>query len=152
MDSNRDSGSTTETETLTLFSELEHRFNLGTLVHKLNFQNSATQRIADNNYSMHWYYAEGSKDWNNTDVVREGAIMGEIKQLQDVLSYDLQANIDPFKLGQSQHNMTIGAGYSHAHVEWKRAEDVLLATKTQLKRTWQRYLPASKVTHIVMIN
>ena len=133
VDSNRDSGSTTETETLTLFSELEHQFNLGTLVHKLNFQNSATQRIADNNYSMHWYYAEGSKDWNNTDVVREGAIMGEIEQHQDVLSYDLQANIDPFKLGQSQHNMTLGAGYSHAHVEWKRAEDVLLATKTHLK-------------------
>ncbi|MCP6043030.1 hypothetical protein NL354_29715, partial [Klebsiella pneumoniae] len=59
--------------------------------------------------------------------------MGEIEQRQDVLSYDLQANIDPFKLGQSQHNMTIGTGYSHANVAWKRVEDVLLATKINLK-------------------
>lgn len=134
VDSNRNSGSTTETETLSLFSELEHQFSFGTLVHKLNFQNSTTQRIADNNYSMHWHYAEGSKDWNNTDIVREGAIMGELEQNQDVLSYDLQANIYTLKFGQSQHNITLGAGYSHANVEWKRAEDVLLATKANLKK------------------
>lgn len=133
VNNNRDSGSTTETETLTLFSELEHQFSFAMLTHKLNFQNSTTHRIADNNYSMHWYYAEGSKDWNDTDVVREGAIMGEIEQNQNVLSYDLQANIDPFKIGQSQHTIILGTGYSHANVEWKRPEDVLLATKSNLK-------------------
>ena len=133
VQNNRDSDSTLETETLTLFSELEHKTNSATLIHKLNFQKSSTQRIADNNYSMHWYYAEGSKDWNNTTTVREGAIMGEIEQNQDVFSYDLQAKIDTIKFNNVQHNFIIGAGYSHASVNWERAHDVWLSTSSNIK-------------------
>ncbi len=50
--------------------------------------------------------------------------------------------------------MTMGAGYSHANVAWKRVEDVLNSAGQRpiLKELWGKILPAFKVTHIVMRN
>lgn len=134
-DSRRNSESTLETETVTLFSELEHRFGPATLTHKLNFQNSDSNRQSDKNYGLIWHFAEGSKDWTDSKTVSEGTMLGQLEQNQTALSYDAQAAFDLFKIGQTQHNILAGVGYSHAEVDWRRASDVLItnSNSTNLK-------------------
>ena len=95
----RNSSSTIKTETITLFSELEHRAGPTTLTHRLNFQNSDSSRESENNHGFIWHYAEGSKDWTDSKTVAEGAILGNLKQNQTALNYDLKAVFDNFKLG-----------------------------------------------------
>ena len=126
----RNSSSTIETETITLFSELEHRAGPTTLTHRLNFQNSDSSRESENNHGFIWHYAEGSKDWTDSKTVAEGAILGNLKQNQTALNYDLKAVFDNFKLGTTEHKVTAGAGYTHAEVGWKRASDVYLSNAT----------------------
>lgn len=126
----RNSSSTIETETLTLFSELEHRLGSATLTHKLNFQNADSSRNSENNYGLIWHYAEGSKDWTNGKTVSEGAILGNLEQNQTAINYDIKAAFDTFKLGSSQHKITLGSGYNHTQVEWNRASNVYMSNAT----------------------
>ncbi|WP_180077263.1 TonB-dependent siderophore receptor [Acinetobacter sp. YH12208] len=126
-ESRRNSASTLDTETTTMFSELEHHIGSVTLTHKLNFQSADNVRNSENNYGFIWHYAEGSKDWTDSKTVSEGTLFGQLEQNQTALNYDLKAAFDPFKIGTTQHKITAGTGYTHAEVDWKRASDVYMS-------------------------
>ena len=126
----RDSAAALNGKTFTQFAELEHRINNAVITHKLNHQTMNNRRTAENNYSLLWHYAAGSKDWRDSSTVGEGAITGDLDMDQESLSYSTSAVFDPIKIGNTSHIFSLGAGYDHYDVSWKRPEDVYMYNTT----------------------
>ena len=123
----RNSKTTIETESYTIFSELEHRIGSTKLTHKLNFQSADNQRLAENSTGFIWHYAEGSKDWTNSSTVSEGTAIGDLQQKQSSYSYSIDGLVDAFKIANIQNTVRFGAGYSHTDVVWDRPREVMYA-------------------------
>lgn len=134
-ESRKYSSSNYNSESFTTFAELEHRIKNLKLTHKVSYQQMNSQRDSENNYGYMWKYAEGSKDWADTDTLSEGAILGDLELDQSTYSYSFKGEFDPFKFKATSHHVSFGAGYDHNDVSWKRPEDVYMsnATSTNLK-------------------
>lgn len=135
VESRRNSDSKANTQSLALFGELESRLNKSTIIQKLNYQRMDSQRIASDNRGMLWQYAEGSKDWIDqlaslTEIIGEGTISGSLNQIQDSISYSIKSTFDPIIFGKTSHQWTVGTGYDHYNVQWKRPKDVYLFNST----------------------
>ncbi|CAB1214532.1 TonB-dependent receptor plug domain-containing protein [Acinetobacter bouvetii] len=129
IESRRNSGATTNTESTALFAEIETRLNTATVTQKLNYQRMDSQRVAENHLGIFWQYAPGSKDWTEqpssaTANAAEGTTSGSLNQFQDSLSYSLKSVFDSFNFGNTQHTWTLGAGYDHYNAKWERPTDL----------------------------
>ena len=129
IESRRNSGANTNTESAALFAEIETHLNTAIVTQKLNYQRMDSQRIAENNLGILWQYAPGSQDWTEqpssaTASIGEGATSGSLNQLQDSLSYSLKLVFDPINFSHTQHTWTLGAGYDHYNARWERPADL----------------------------
>lgn len=131
----RNSGSNYNSESFTTFAEIEHKINNLKLTHKLNYQQMNSERDSENNYGYMWKYAEGSKDWTDTDNVSEGSILGDLQLDQSTYSYSLKGEFDPFKFKSTTHKVSFGASYDHNDVAWKRPEDVYMSNTAKSNLT-----------------
>lgn len=118
----------TNSESLTVFGQLEHRLSNAVLTHKLSYKNIDSERDASESSGMIWHYAEGSKDWRDATTVMEGAGVSSLLQDQQSLSYSTKAVFDALKWGDVSHTWSMGVGYDHHEVSWERPEDLNIYT------------------------
>ncbi|WP_257221555.1 hypothetical protein [Acinetobacter sp. YH12145] len=119
----RNSYSTTNNESALIFAEIAKDYQWGKLNQKLNYQNIDNSRVNEADIGINWLYAAGSKDWNNTEKVWEGASSADIDLKQSTVNYEIDSVFNTFKLADTQHQISTGFAYHYDEVQWERTKD-----------------------------
>ena len=128
--SRRNSKNTVTNDSLMIFGELNQQTDWAKLKHKLNYQKIDNVRDWLDDEGKVWLYAEGSKDWQDTDKVKEGSLGADIRLKQESFNYEFDAIFNQFKWGQSVHQISAGAGYQRDDVSWSRPNAASLYVAT----------------------
>ncbi|MGB8694960.1 TonB-dependent receptor plug domain-containing protein [Acinetobacter sp.] len=128
--SRRNSKNTVTNDSLMIFGELNQQTDWAKLKHKLNYQKIDNVRDWLDDEGKVWLYAEGSKDWQDTDKVKEGSLGTDIRLKQESFNYEFDAIFNHFKWGQSVHQISAGAGYQRDDVSWSRPNTASLYVAT----------------------
>lgn len=119
----RNSHNTVKNDSILAFADISQQQNWGTLKQKINYQYIDNSRIAGEDRGINWQYAAGSKDWNNTATVWEGASSASIDLTQNSLNYELDALFNTVKIGNTAHKIITGLAYQRDDVKWQRTKD-----------------------------
>ena len=122
-DKRRNSHNEINNQSALVFAEMSQKQDWGTLKQKINYQQIDNSRIAGEDRGINWQYAAGSKDWNDTATVWEGASSASIDLSQSSLNYELDALLNAAKIGNSTHKITTGLAYQRDDVSWERTKD-----------------------------
>ena len=125
LNKRRNSHATSNNKSALIFAEIEQKNAWGKLKQKLNYQSIDNQRETDSDTGINWLYAEGSKDWNNTEKVWEGSSAANIDLKQLTINYELDGIFNQFKLADTQHQISAGFAYHYDDVQWERTKDFL---------------------------
>ncbi len=119
----RNSHSITSNESALIFAEIAKDYPWGELKQKVNYQNIDNSRVNERDIGINWLYAAGSKDWNNTEKVWEGASSANIELKQKSFNYEIDGRLNELKLADSTHRLSAGFAYQHDDVQWERTKD-----------------------------
>jgi hypothetical protein len=122
-DKRLNSHNTVKNESVLLFAESKQQHNWGNITHKLNYQQIDNSRFSDSDRGINWLHAVGSKDWNDTSSVWEGASSASIELAQSSLKYSADSLFNPFYFLDTKHQMSAGLGYQRDEVKWERLKD-----------------------------
>lgn len=119
----RNSHNTINNDSALFFAELSKTLDTVKITQKLNYQKIDNARVTDQNDSINWLYAAGSKDWNKTSKVMEGGSSASINLKQSTFTYELDAIFNQYMIGSTKHHISGGLGYSRDEVKWQRPKD-----------------------------
>lgn len=114
----RDSGKRIDEENTALEFELKSSFDAADVTQSLVYQQQKRDNQAQRNELVVWLPSE-SKNWSNSNTATQGGY-GHQQQQLDRLEYKIKAELKPFDFLDTQHRMTVGAGYGHYQAEWAR--------------------------------
>lgn len=123
VDKRLNSHSTTTNDSILLFAESKQKHNWGQITHKLNYQQIDNARLSDSDRGINWAHAEGSKDWNSTEKVWEGASSASIELAQQSFKYSTDSIFNSFNFLQTKHQLSAGIAYQRDEVQWERLKD-----------------------------
>ena len=103
--------------------ELELKSDLawGNLTQSLVYQQQEKQNDALRNESIGWIPSQ-LKNWSSATTATEGGY-GDQEQGLDSLEYKVKADFNLFKVGETQHQISVGAGYGNYQADWSRLAD-----------------------------
>lgn len=122
-DKRRNSHNTVQNESALIFAEINKQYNWGKLKQKLNYQQIDNNRVSSSERGINWKYAQGSKDWNNSEGVWEGASSADIALKQNSINYEIDSIFNSFQFKDTTHQISVGFAYHYDDVKWKRTKD-----------------------------
>lgn len=131
-----DSGSITNTETLSLFGELTSKFSNSTLTQNVSYQNMSNARRNDTNLGIIWKQTP-TKNWSNNPG--QGAASSDIELSQDVFSYSARNVFDPITWANTTYTVSFGLGYTHTLAKWARPNDSYMYNQPKLFSNSAKY-------------
>lgn len=131
-----DSGSITNTETLSLFGELSSKLSNSTLTQNVSHQTMNNARKNDNNLGIIWKQTP-TKNWSNNPG--QGATSSDIELSQDVFSYSAKNVFNPIIWEKTTHNISFGLGYTHTSAAWERLNDSYMYSQSKLFSSTAKY-------------
>jgi len=153
-DKRRNSHSTTNNESALIFAEIEQKLDWAKLKQRLNYQTIDIARQSGTDKGINWIYAQGSKDWSNTEKVWEGASSADIDLKQSTINYELDALFNSFKVADTQHQISAGFSYHYDDVQWERTKDFTtfygVTSGNSKNSTILRAVNAKSMTHFAM--
>lgn len=118
---NKDSNRKIDEENTALELELTSAFNHAKIVQSLVYQQQVKDSKGQRNENIGWGSSD-AKNWSATNTASEGSF-GHQQQELATLNYKIKADFDAFKFANTQHHISIGAGYGHYKADWSRLND-----------------------------
>lgn len=125
----KDSESKHLSDSQSFYTKLDKQFENFKLTQQLNYQNQVAERNAASDTYL--WTKSPTKDWFTGTGKQFQGNLGNLKQQEEKLEYQVKSELTPFLTGSIQHSIKIGAGYGHYNAFSKRSNDTFSYSRSK---------------------